>query len=105
MPEKTDKTEKMNKSLDRVVKEQTLKWLKLNQPFTYGHRLAIYGEDKYKCPSKDSFKHGVNVGLDYYNRRGVRTEMGKFYALVVGAHAVLDYVVKYDRLRLKEDEE
>lgn len=98
--------QKTDKDLYRLVKEQTLKWMRADEPFTYGLRLSKYGYKMYGIPVRDSFYAGHDKGFDWYNKHEVKTEATKFYACVRGANSILDYIVKHqnDYKEFKEDE-
>ena len=100
--------EKMMDKLYFTVKEQTIKYQRMGQPFTYPYRLAIQGKKMYKVPVWKSFWAGTNAGLDHY--RSTKQLFPKHAMFNSGRHAAnktLDYIMEHmdDKTLPWEDEE
>ena len=89
------------KKIDQLyftIKEQTIKYQRMGQPFTYPYRLAVQGKKLYKVPILKSFWAGTNAGLDHY--RLTKQLFPKHAMFNSGRHAAnktLDYIVSHSK--------
>ena len=83
------------KHLYFTIKEQTIRYSRMEQPFTYPYRLAMQGKKKHNVPVLESFMIGTNKGLDHYNHtKQFFPKYAIFNSVRHAAYKVLDHVIE-----------
>lgn len=91
-----------------TIKEQTIKYLRKKEPFTYQYRLGLQGMYKHKVPTMDSFWEATNKGLDHYNAtKHLYPKYATYNSYRAAAYICLDYILEHidDKTLPWKDEE
>lgn len=85
---------KDEKHLYFVIKEQTIKYLRKKEPFTYQYRLSLQGTYKHNVPTMESFWEATNKGLDHYNStKHLYPKHATYNSCRAAAYSCLDFIV------------
>jgi hypothetical protein len=78
------------------IKKYTIKFLRLNRPFTYTYNIAKFGYKNHGVNPVKSFWYGTNAGLDHYRlTRHIFPKYAKYNSLRHAADKTLEYIISH----------